>query len=298
MSDTTDIFHHGGLITHDMDGTIAQYERLGFSFTPLSEPRIVLRDGEVPATFGVGNRHAIFNGNYLEVLAVTDPALWSTISTGQRGSYDISRPLARYAGFHVMHFGANDLEAVHRRLVADGVVCSDIHPFQRMVDTPEGPRMMRARSIGFPPEANPEGLIQIAEHLTPELVLQARYQQHSNGAMRLTEITVCVEDPVDVADKYARYSGFDYQRLEDWCEVDLGRSRVRITSPGKLSCVVPGATAPAMPSLVGFSVSVVDLRCTRALLRVNGVPFVDTGSSIVVEAASACGSTVTFEEAT
>ena len=38
MAADADILHHVGLITRDMDATIAQYERLGFSFTPLTLP--------------------------------------------------------------------------------------------------------------------------------------------------------------------------------------------------------------------------------------------------------------------
>jgi Glyoxalase-like domain len=296
MSDTADIFHHGGLITHNMGETITQYERLGFSFAPLSEPRIVLEEGREPETLGVGNRHAIFQDNYLEILAVTDAERWATISTEQRGSYDVSRPLARYEGFHVMHFGTDDLDAVHRRLMADGVACSDIHPFQRMVETTDGPQMMRARSIGFPSGANPEGLIQIAQHLTPELVLQPRYQHHPNGATRLTEITVCVEDPGEVADKYRRYTGHAVEKLANLYTVNLGRSRVRITSPDNLSDIVPGANPPSVPSLVGFTVSVADLQETKKLLISHHISFTEEGEMIHVEASNACGSTVAFEQ--
>ena len=35
---TADFLHHVGLITREMDATIAQYERLGFAFTPLTLP--------------------------------------------------------------------------------------------------------------------------------------------------------------------------------------------------------------------------------------------------------------------
>jgi hypothetical protein len=63
-----DIFHHVGLITRDMARLIARYEQLGFAFTPLSMPRIVLTPGGAPEMLGAGNRHAIFEDNYLEVL--------------------------------------------------------------------------------------------------------------------------------------------------------------------------------------------------------------------------------------
>jgi len=47
-------------------------------------------------------------------------------------------------------------------------------------------RMMRARCLSFPHGSNPEALLQIAQHETPELVLQPRYMQHPNGAISIT----------------------------------------------------------------------------------------------------------------
>jgi len=184
-------FHHVGLITHDMDKTIARYEQLGFFFTPLSLPRIILGPGKPPEPFGAGNRTAIFEENYLEVLAHTDLRLWNTTTPQQRGPCNLDIPLARYEGMHVMHLGPDDLAELHDRLTARGVTCTGIRPFERNVDTPSGPQMMTALAFSFPPQANPEGLVQIAQHLTPELVLQPRFMQHPNGARRVTESIVC-----------------------------------------------------------------------------------------------------------
>lgn len=167
MTADADILHHIGLITRDMHATITQYERLGFSFTPLTLPRIPMRPGGEPELLGAGNRTAVFTDNYLEVLAVVDEARWSSVTAQQRGPFDLDRPLARYEGLHVMHFGTDDIDALHARLTAHGVPNGGIHPYQRAVDCEDGPQPMRARAMGFPPEANPEALVQIAQHLTP-----------------------------------------------------------------------------------------------------------------------------------
>src|ERR1700743_1727474 len=135
------VFHHVGLITHDRDKTIARYEQLGFVFTPLSLPRISLEPGKPPEPFGAGNRTAIFEENYLEVLAHTDLRLWNSTTPEQRGPYNLDVPLTRYEGLHVMHFGTDDLAGLHGRLPAQGVTCTDIRPFERNVDATSGPRM-------------------------------------------------------------------------------------------------------------------------------------------------------------
>lgn len=294
MTADATILHHVGLITRDLDTTIAQYERLGFAFTPLSLPRIPLRPGGAPEQLGAGNRTAVFTENYLEVLAIADPARWAATTPAQRGPYDLDRPLARYAGLHVMHFGTDDLVALHERLRAGGVLSSDVRPFQRNVDTESGPRTMRALAVGFPPQANPEGLVQIAQHLTPELVFQRRYQQHDNGALRLVETTVCGDDPASFAAKYARCTGHAYTRDGEVFTIRLATSRVRVVAPEALPALIPGAVPPAVPSLVGFTVTVADLDATRALLAARDVAFDVLGHGLLVGASAAAGATVTF----
>ena len=124
------LFHHVGLITRDMDSTIARYELLGFRFTPLSTPRISLAPGRPSQPFGAGNRTAIFERNYLEILAHTDRDLWNSTTPAQRGPYDLDVPLARYEGMHVMHFGTEDIVALHDRLLAEGLALlerDDVH---------------------------------------------------------------------------------------------------------------------------------------------------------------------------
>ena len=296
MTTQATTFHHVGLITHDMDTTIARYEQLGFFFTPLSLPRIILEPGKPPEPFGAGNRTAIFEENYLEVLAHTDLGLWNSTTPQQRGPYNIDVPLARYEGMHVMHFGTDDISGLHDRLTARGVTCTGIKPFERNVDTPSGPQTMKALAFSFPQQANPEGLVQIAQHLTPELVLQPRFMRHPNGARLVTESIVCASNPEEYARKYALYTGHDYQRADGHFEVDFGAaSRVTVITPEQVGSIVPGSAAPADPSLVGFTTLVADLDRVADLLTRNGVPFQAAGARLVVAAADACGCAVLFE---
>jgi catechol 2,3-dioxygenase-like lactoylglutathione lyase family enzyme len=296
MTANATTFHHVGLITHDMDTTIARYEQLGFFFTPLSVPRIILEPGKPPQPFGAGNRTAIFEENYLEVLAHTDLSLWNATTPQQRGPYDLDVPLARYEGMHVMHFGTDDLASLHQRLTTCGVTCTDIKPFERNVDTPGGPQTMKALTFSFPPPANPEGLVQIAQHLTPELVLQPRFMQHANGARLVTESIVCASDPERYARKYSLYTGYDYRRTGGHFEVDFGdRTRVTVVTPEQVTTIVPGGTAPADPALVGFTVLVDDLDRVADVLTRNTVPFKAFGTRLVVAATDACGCAVLFE---
>ena len=78
-SASTDVLHHIGLVNTSLEFSSTCYEKLGFTLTPVSIPRIVLEPGGVPETLGVANRHAIFAHNYLELLGIADPARWAKI---------------------------------------------------------------------------------------------------------------------------------------------------------------------------------------------------------------------------
>jgi Glyoxalase-like domain len=295
VSGDVDILHHIGLITGDMGALIERYEALGFMFTPLSMPRIVLRPGAEPELLGAGNRHAIFQNNYLEVLGVVDKERWDHITKEQRGSFDIDPPLARYQGLHVLHFGADDIETVRRRLVAQAIACSEVGAFQRNVETPAGARMMQAKYLSLPQGGNLPSLTQIAQHVTPELVLQPRYMQHRNGARSLTETIVCDRAPETLAARYGLYAGRPVQNRSDCSIVELGRSRIVVVTPERLGGLIPGAVPPTVPFLAGFTVATDRLDTARGVLAAAAVPCREHGGRVIVSAADAFGSAVLFE---
>lgn len=289
-----DVLHHLGLISRNMDSTIDAYERLGFVFAPLTLPQIPLSKGSAPQPIGVGNRCAIFENNYLEVLAVVDPTLWGSITSEQRGPFNIDLPLKRYEGLHVLHLGTDDLESVRTRLVANGLTPTSIRPFQRVIDTEHGPRTMRAKSLSFPHGSNPEALLQIAQHETPELVLQPRYMNHPNGARSITEVFICTDEVEELTAKYERYSG----KRADGCNgirtINLGLSRIFLSSPTDVHRVLPNLEIPTLPFLAGFTVRA-DLARTRQVLEQREVCFSLSNDRIIVSPKDAYGCAVVFE---
>ena len=213
MSADVDLIHHLGIVTNDFEALIETYEGLGFVLTPQSVPRIPLRPGGAPEPLGVGNSCAIFRDNYLELLGVVDRERWASIGPEQRGPFDIDRVLHRYEGIHILHFGSDDLEHARDRFERQDLNPSPIRPFQRPVDTAVGIRTMHARSVSFPAGLMPEALVQVAQHDTPELVLQPRYMNHPNGAQRISEVIICAEAPDVVASRYECPSRTGAQRV-------------------------------------------------------------------------------------
>ena len=296
MNNDINVLHHLGIISRDMEAAVKQYERLGFLFTPLTIPRIPIEPGGNPEPIGAGNRCAIFRNNYLEMLGVVDSNRWASITPEQRGPFDLDEPLQRYEGLHVLHLGTEDLNLVRSRLQKSGLHPSGIRPFQRLMDTPDGPKMMRARSLSFPHGSNPEALLQIAQHETPELVLQPRYMKHPNGAVSITGVIVCVQDPDRVAEKYGLYSGQPVHRSDTLRVIDLGKSRIIVVSPDHLREVLPEHTAPTIPFLAGFIVGS-NLDITKRALKERGIDFLIHGRRILVSTSDGYGTAVLFENA-
>lgn len=295
MTADIDIIHHPGLIAKHIEAAAAQYERLGFLFTPLSLVKIALQPGQPPVYFGVGNRTAIFERNFFEIVGVTDADIWKTITKAQRGPFDIDERLSLYEGLHIMHFGADDIEVVRDRFEKTGIPASPIATLTRNVHTAEGERMMIAKTMHFPQGSNPEGLMQIAQHVTPELVLQPRYVQHRNGARQITEVIVCSDAPDDLAAKYARYSNKRATRSDFGFILDLGLTRVLVVDPAGLERLVPGYSPPVLPFFAGFTVATASLDAARNVLRNADIPFTENGGRLIVSPQHACGSAVLFE---
>jgi hypothetical protein len=153
---------------------------------------------------------------------------------------------------------------------------------------------MHAKALSLPPGRNPEALLQIAQHETPELVLQPRYMAHANGATSVSGVVICVADPKATAAKYAAYAGAAVVRRDEDYAVELGRSTIVVTAPERLGVIFPGQVAPVVPFLAGFVVAA-DLARTAAVLDERAVPFRRAADGLLVGAADACGAAVLFE---
>ncbi len=200
---------HVGVVTRDLIALADQYEGLGFNLTPLARHT----DGRI------GNRCAMLDGSYIELLAVVDP---------KAKSATLDRFLARYVGIHILAFAINDEQAVLARLRRAGVEAASVSEFERAIDDgdPSGPRVKFAL-IQLPDQ--PEGRINLVRHLTPDLLWQQRFLHHHNNAVALTEVTVDVAEPADTAARFSRLIGCTaVPDLAGGFALDLTRGRVQL----------------------------------------------------------------------
>lgn len=296
MPGDIDVIHHPGLIVRDIEATVSRYEKLGFLFTPLSLHRITVDRDKEPVYFGAGNRTAVFERNFLEIVGIVDPQRWSQIPIAQRGPFNVDERLKVYEGLHILHLGADDIEVVRARFERESIACSSVAMVQRPVETPDGERTMRALSMQYAKGQNPEGLTQIAQHLTPEVALHPHYMRHPNGARLLTEVIICDTNPQEMAAKYGRYAGRTPERHGALHLVSLPHSRIVAVDPEGLQSMVPGYEPPVLPFLAGITLATQSMAAAREVLRANRINTIDSGGRFIVGPWDACGCAVVFEE--
>src|SRR3954463_10736277 len=102
---------HVGVAIRDLERGRAAYERLGFTLTPRSIHRGSPAPGAPVVPFGSGNHCAMFRDGYLEVVGLTDPAVYSNVRS----------LVARYEGAHIVAFAVDSADATCAALADRGV---------------------------------------------------------------------------------------------------------------------------------------------------------------------------------
>jgi hypothetical protein len=276
---------HVGHFVPDIDAASAALERLGFTLTPFSvQSHQLTADGPlVPA--GTGNRCVMFERGYLEILT----AIGDTPAADQ-----LRAAMHRFTGVHLIAFGTSAPEADHRRLVSERFAPVEPVALQRPITTPAGTATVRFTVVRVPPGTMAEGRIQFCRQDTPELVWQARWTAHPNGATALTSVLISAEDAHATAMRYARFAGITpEERGEAWI-LHTARGSVVIAPPLTLGRVL-GTAAPAPDSIAGYVLEATDLAAVREFAA-NAPAVTDLDPSrVAVTLPQAIGGVAVFE---
>ncbi len=259
---------HVGVVTRDLTTLASQYERLGFTLTPLARHA----DGRI------GNRCVMLSHSYIELLAVVDP---------QARSATLDRFLARYAGIHILAFAIQDEHTVLARLGRAGFDALTVSHFERAIDDADvaGPRA-RFALIQLPDQ--PEGRINLVRHLTPEALWQERFLHHPNNAVALAEVVIVVENPSATAARFSRLVGCPVVP-DPLCglALDLPHGRVRM--------VADTSAASAVPRIDGIAVRTNDANAAiKRLLVRRRIPHRPLGEALSIDAVEAGGVALRF----
>jgi hypothetical protein len=283
-----DYLDHSVLITTDLDGVADAYEKLGFLLSPASRHMAAPEPGAAPEPAGTANRCAYFGQNYLELIGVVD--------RDSNDPWHVLPLIERYEGLRGMALGCSDSDVVKARLDEAGIPCSGVISLERPVETEDGVKTAKFRSIHISREVTPEGSVLTGEHLTIEYVHQKRFLDHPNGANELIALTIIVEDAeLDAyVDRYTKIIGAAPADDGPRKAFQLRLGRLELVPASKFDEILPGETAPVLPFIAAHTVKVADLAAAKSLIEGNGVATVDLDDGFFVGAADAFGGSVVF----
>ncbi len=284
---------HLVLAVHDLDAAGDFYGRLGFQ---------VGRRNRHP--WGTENRLVQFNGAFLELVTVADPALIPEHAQNafSFGAFVRDRLRGTGEGLAMLALSSSDAVADAAAFRAAGIGLGEPFHFERTGIGPDGSEVRVAFSLAFArdPAATATGYF-VCQHRAPESFWNPAAQRHDNGALGIGCVVAIAENPTD-----------HHIPLEAFTGVRAPRS----TSRGLTFTLADGAAldvfdavaagqvfgAGALPSgpdgsLAAFSVRVADLPAVAARLSQAGTTHATIAGRIVVPAAVAGGVAIAFEQA-
>ncbi len=250
------IDHVAHFVPH-IDAASAALEQAGFTLTPFSEQSHRLEPGGPLTPAGAGNRCVMLREGYLEFLTPTGD---TPIAQQLRNS------IQRYTGLHLIALGTAAPEADHARLAKNGFSPLPPVALQREIGTAVGYDTARFTVVRVPPGTMAEGRIQYCQQHTPELLWQPRWLEHRNHARGLAAVIICVADPQEAAQRYARYTGLLAQLSGTQWRIDTQRGALLFVTPEAVEQKL-GITAPALPWIAGYVLTSDSLPATRDALN-------------------------------
>jgi Glyoxalase-like domain len=237
--------------------------KLGFTLTPFTAQQNRTPTGVVPA--GMANRCIMFRQGYVEFLtAVSDTEL------AQR----FRAAVARHTGLHLVAMSIGDAESAHARLEAQGFRPDPPVHLARPVEDADGrPLEARFTVLRVPPDAMPEGRIQLLVHHTEEAVWQERWLDHTNGIVSLEAVLVAVPDPEQAAQRFGRFVDRAPRRLEaERFVLPLDRGTLVFVASGHLDRLAPWIERRVdAPWIAGYALGSADPGLTRDRFLAGGL---------------------------
>lgn len=281
------IDHVAHFVPH-IDAASAALEQAGFTLTPFSTQAHRLEPGGPLTPAGSGNRCVMLREGYLEFLTPTgDTPIAHQLRTAIR----------RYPGIHLIALGTSAPEADHARLEKQGFAPLPPVALQREIDTATGMSTARFTVVRVPPGTMAEGRIQYCRQHTPELLWQSRWINHNNGARGLAAVILCVADPQEAAQRYARYTGLLAQLSGTQWRIDTQRGALLFLTPDALQRSLD-ITAPVLPWIAGYVLTCDQIAATRSVLNSAGCDMRELATDqLLMQWPGAVGGLVIFQPA-
>jgi catechol 2,3-dioxygenase-like lactoylglutathione lyase family enzyme len=281
---------HLVIAVRDLTKARAAYRRLGFTLTP-----------EAHHPFGTKNSLVQFDGSFLELLAINDPATIPPATEDFFSFPAFNRDfLERQEGLSMLVLKSTDPNLDHAAFAGHRLPTYAAVYFERIAHGPDGAARKVAFTLTFTGEPRlPDAGFFTCRHHFPENFWRPEFQQHRNGAKSIASAVMVTRDPADFHEFLTYFTGVhDMTSTSLGIDFDLGDgSHVDVLSPVGFHGLFDGATGPDPRRFLACRVGVADLAATRSFLQESHVPFAERPEGLTVPPAEACGVTIAFTAA-
>ena len=271
---------HCYLLVRDLEAAGRTFERLGFTVAPRSLHSEFL---------GTGNHCIIFENDYIELMGVVKP---TERNARQR------RRLEKGEGLGGIALATGDARAAYEELEGLGLAPRAPVDFSRPVDVP-GVTGEAAFTVTHLPLERELGCARfLCEHKTRELVWRPEWQDHPNGAVRLSKLVIAVAEPERSAEHFARIFGAsNVETDKGQATIETGGAEIALIRADEVARFYPASVVPESiepPQPVAIHISVEDRGAVAAFLKDRGVPTVESGERLVTPHEHACGAAIVW----
>lgn len=214
---------HLVLAVRDLAAARRFYEGLGFLTTPVARH-----------PWGTQNSLVQFDGAFLELLSVADPALIEEPASGRFsfGAFNCDA-LARREGMTMLVLDSADEAADRADFIARGLPVFEPFRFERIARRPDGSERTVAFSLTFTasPAMTDVGFFTCRQHF-PENFWNPAYQAHPNGVSGIEAVVMAAADPAAAAPCLVDFVGAEAATAVDGgVSVQSARGRIDVLTP-------------------------------------------------------------------
>jgi catechol 2,3-dioxygenase-like lactoylglutathione lyase family enzyme len=257
---------HLVLAVNDLDAAREAYRRMGFTLTPPAQH-----------PWGTSNSLVQLQGNFLELLAVAEPAKIPPPEPGRFSFGAFNQTfLKRRQGLSMLVFQSSDAARDQAEFKARGLETYEPFEFSRQAKLPDGSLKTVAFSLAFVAEPRmPEAAFFTCRQHAPEFFWKSEYQRHANGARAVIEVVMHANDPGGFVEFFGKLvEPAAVTRSEGALHVALGEGRLSMLDATRLAQRFPGIRLRDVlrkPHFAGYSIAVADLGAAEDLLKRNGI---------------------------
>ncbi|NTI24872.1 VOC family protein [Rhizobium rhizogenes] len=255
------------------------FKKLGFTLAPRGyhESR------------GTSNHIApLAGGNYFELIHIPP-------------GVDSFRSVARAQGPLAIALAPLDSQIVYSELMALGHSCEPPREFSRPVNLPGSIQTARFLNVMLPPIEPRSVDFFTCQHLTRDLLWRPEWENHLNGAERITNLIIVCPSPKRLQASYEKVFGEFALSIDDQnLTVSVGPDTISVLTPATFKKRFPTVLLPTdigYGQLVGATFKVRCLATVERILFEAGVSTVQTPArSVIVEPTQAVDTLVEFSE--